>query len=261
MNPSRRLGLALLVLALALAAGAASLWPAGARYAVQPPALAAAGAPALETEPATYVVQKGDSLYRIAGRFGITIDQLIAANNLTSTIIQPGQVLIIPGATNPEAPGAQAAPAAPDSIYARIRGNSLFIQRITEALDWMQVNDPDAFARVDGYITVITQSAFAHLAFARPLPGGGCAVQALARRGMTVELTAAILYHEASHCYQFATVGVLSVKEAEIYAYTEQLDFMGRHGFSESTLNYYRRVLEYYQNQPDDGKPIRPPNF
>jgi LysM repeat protein len=222
-----------------------------ARHAVAPPFEAALGAAVRDTgEATTYVVQRGDSLARIAARFDVTIDELVEANQLTSTIIQPGQMLIVPGAP---APG-------PSSVYSRIHGNPAFIRRVKAALDWLQANDADAYARVAGYVTIITPSVFAHLAQARPLPDG-CEVRALARPGMTVEMTAALIYHEASHCYQFATVGVLSTKEAEVYAYTEQIAFMERHGFSEASLDYYRRVLAYYQSQPDDGQYVPPPAF
>ena len=44
----------------------------------------------------TYIVQPGDSLYRIANQFNVTVNDLIALNNLTSTILQVGQVLRIP---------------------------------------------------------------------------------------------------------------------------------------------------------------------
>ncbi len=46
--------------------------------------------------PRTYVVQAGDSLSLIAARFGTTVDALRTANRLTTTIINIGQVLIIP---------------------------------------------------------------------------------------------------------------------------------------------------------------------
>ncbi len=53
----------------------------------------------------TYTVQPGDSLWKIANQYGITVDELISANNLTNTILQIGDVLIIPGTTEePEEP-------------------------------------------------------------------------------------------------------------------------------------------------------------
>lgn len=44
----------------------------------------------------TYIVKKGDSLYSIANKYGITVDQLKKANNLTSNLLQINQVLNIP---------------------------------------------------------------------------------------------------------------------------------------------------------------------
>src|SRR2546428_3702834 len=45
-----------------------------------------------------YVVSRGDTLYSIARRFGITVAVLKQANGLTSELIHPGQRLVIPGA-------------------------------------------------------------------------------------------------------------------------------------------------------------------
>jgi len=48
--------------------------------------------------PVTYVVKKGDSVYKIAQKFNVTMQAIILANNLTNPdLIFPGQVLIIPG--------------------------------------------------------------------------------------------------------------------------------------------------------------------
>src|SRR5258706_14028073 len=74
------------------------------------PALGASGQPIPYrlSGPRTYVVQPGDSLYRIAARQGVDFDALMAANGFTSAkvIIYPGQVPILPD-------GASAGSAAP----------------------------------------------------------------------------------------------------------------------------------------------------
>jgi murein DD-endopeptidase MepM/ murein hydrolase activator NlpD len=57
-------------------------------------------ATAQETTPTgpIYIVQAGDNLWDIAARFGVTIDELMAANNLTAdSVIYEGAQLVIPG--------------------------------------------------------------------------------------------------------------------------------------------------------------------
>ena len=50
----------------------------------------------------TYVVKSGDSLYSLANQFGVTVNELKQANNLSSNLLSIGQKLIIPteAATN-----------------------------------------------------------------------------------------------------------------------------------------------------------------
>ena len=47
---------------------------------------------------ATYVVQPGDTLWRISRQFGTTVDAIVRANNIPNpNLIYVGQVLEIPG--------------------------------------------------------------------------------------------------------------------------------------------------------------------
>jgi LysM repeat protein len=82
------------------------------------PGVAAAAAatsaptPTATVPPRTYTLQAGDTPGEIAERFGISVDALLAANNLSredARRLQTGQVLIIPGANAPvnSAPAAE----------------------------------------------------------------------------------------------------------------------------------------------------------
>ncbi len=53
--------------------------------------------PELPSQGNTYIVQKGDTLYSIARKYGITVDELKSTNNLSSNTLTIGDVLIIPG--------------------------------------------------------------------------------------------------------------------------------------------------------------------
>lgn len=62
----------------------------------------------------THVVQPGDSLFRIALQYGVTIDAIVQANNIVNpNLIIAGQSLVIPGVDGPAA--GQPAPAATPS--------------------------------------------------------------------------------------------------------------------------------------------------
>ena len=51
-------------------------------------------------EPNTYIVQKGDSLYSISRKYGISINDIKNTNNLSSDVLIVGQVLKIPDAVS-----------------------------------------------------------------------------------------------------------------------------------------------------------------
>lgn len=70
----------------------------------------------------TYIVQPGDTLYTIAQRFGLTIQDIADANNLTNlNYLLPGQVLRIPVA--PGEPGGPRRPIGPLPIPTLRRGS------------------------------------------------------------------------------------------------------------------------------------------
>ncbi len=54
------------------------------------------GSSGMPTNDQIYTVQKGDSLYKIAQKFGVTVNDIIRANNLTTSDLQIGTQLLIP---------------------------------------------------------------------------------------------------------------------------------------------------------------------
>ena len=93
--------------------------PAGA----DPPASAGTGA---------YTVQPGDGLFGIAGRLGVPVRSLLAANGLTLTsVIHPGQQLAVPaGATSPSSPVAPRPIASPPSTASPTPASAVVVERI-----------------------------------------------------------------------------------------------------------------------------------
>lgn len=64
----------------------------------QKPASAPASPPAGTVSNSRYTVQKGDSLWTIGMRHGVSVDALKSANGLTGDALSVGQTLILPGA-------------------------------------------------------------------------------------------------------------------------------------------------------------------
>lgn len=66
-----------------------------------------------------YTVQKGDSLWSIANKLGVSVDELKAINNLTSNTLQIGQVLKVPDTTS--------TPPSTTTTYTVQKGDSLWL--------------------------------------------------------------------------------------------------------------------------------------
>lgn len=56
--------------------------------------------PSINSSDDMYTVVAGDSLYALANKFGVTINEIKALNNLTSDILSIGQKLKIPSKEN-----------------------------------------------------------------------------------------------------------------------------------------------------------------
>lgn len=82
----------------------------GVRFAPTRPAAAPEAAPAPAAANATHAVAKGDSLWSIARKYGITVDELAAANQLAkSATLRLGQQIVVPAKAAPPAPETDAA--------------------------------------------------------------------------------------------------------------------------------------------------------
>jgi LysM repeat protein len=60
--------------------------------------------PSPTSEVSTYIVRPGDTLSVIAGQFGVTVEAIMEANDLTDYMIQVGQELLIPVETSDHTP-------------------------------------------------------------------------------------------------------------------------------------------------------------
>ena len=72
-----------------------------------------------------YTVQPGDTLYLISKAYGTTVDAVMSQNNLSSTVIYPGQVLLIPGSG--QAPPSSTAPTDATQQYIVQPGDTLYL--------------------------------------------------------------------------------------------------------------------------------------
>lgn len=88
--------------------------------------------------PSTYIVQSGDTLWSIAKKYGISVEELKAANSLTNNLLQLGQSLVIPGTQIPPV-------VEEENIYVVQSGDTLYAiaqkfgTTVTQLIDWNQL--------------------------------------------------------------------------------------------------------------------------
>lgn len=73
-----------------------------------------------------YTVVKGDSLYKIANLYGISVDELKTANKLSSSVLSIGQQLVIPDSANMKTYVVKRG----DTLYGIARDNNTTVDRI-----------------------------------------------------------------------------------------------------------------------------------
>lgn len=99
--------------------------------------------------PSTHTVQAGENLYRIALRYGLTYQELAAANGIANpNAIQAGMVLTIPGCGGEEAPTEEGG----EILYTVKAGDTLFRialrygLTVEELAAYNGITNPDAIA-------------------------------------------------------------------------------------------------------------------
>jgi LysM repeat protein len=133
------------------AAQAPAAAPAAPNVASPPSAAAAPAAAAFVATPVSYTVRAGDSLYEIARAHGVTIDALIAWNQLDGSLIRPGQVLQLAAAAGAPAPEPLVVHVQPgDSLWSLARTHGSTVEALTAANSL----SPNATLRVGLALTV-----------------------------------------------------------------------------------------------------------
>lgn len=110
--------------------------------------------------PVTYVVQSGDTPILIANKFGVSVADLIAINNIDPAALQIGQTLIIP--IGPVAAGAQSSALmpSPTPVPLEIRGLNVYRTPVgsLEALGEVFNPGPNAIGNVQLEISLLDEA-------------------------------------------------------------------------------------------------------
>lgn len=165
--------------------GTSSVKPAASSTSSKSPSKATAAKPAKAAPARIYVVERGDTLSHIARHLGVTLKQLLAANNLkVSSVIRPGQKIVAPAGATVPAPSkttpskttpSKSTPSkstttkpstpakATSKVYTVVRGDSLdsIARRMNSQVDAiMEANNlSSTFLRVGQRLNVPTISA------------------------------------------------------------------------------------------------------
>lgn len=88
----------------------------------------------------TYTVERGDSLWSIAKRFNVGVNEIKNANNLTSNLISVGQKLIIPGVAPSDQTNVTYIVQKGDSLYSIANANNTTIDELVNLNDLVTNN-------------------------------------------------------------------------------------------------------------------------
>lgn len=87
------------------------------------------------TSGTVYIVKSGDTLWSIAQKYNVTVQQIVTANNITNAnLIRVGQSLIIPGTSSvPPTTGIKYTVKAGDTLWAIAQKYGVTVQKIVDA--------------------------------------------------------------------------------------------------------------------------------